>query len=231
MKRIVLLLLSLTLVLCLGAAPALADSVQTVTAAGSATVTVTPDMATFTVGVSTQDTLVTTAQTENAAAMQAVVSALKGLGVADKDLQTDNYSVSPTYNYQDDGTQVLTGYVVSNTVEVTVRDLTQLPELLDKSVAAGANQTYGITFTSSACDDAYDQALTAAVQDALSKASLMAGSLGLTTGSVLSLTEGSNTYVTTYASRSTNYELDAATPIESGSLTVSANVTAVVEMK
>ncbi len=230
MKKRMFLVLALTLVCCLAAAPALADA-QTVTAEGSATVTVAPDSATFTAGVTTQDILVTAAQSANAEAMQAVLAALKAQGVAEEDLQTYNYSVNPVYDYSSDSYDpTIKGYSVTNTVQVTVRDLNSLPTLLDAAVAAGANETYGIDFESAQSSAAYDQALKAAVEDALRKASLMAQALGRATGDVLSLTE-TDTY--DYSTRNFTYmALDSAsaTPIQSGTLSVTAGVTAVVEL-
>jgi uncharacterized protein YggE len=163
MKKRMFLMLALTLVCCLAAAPARADA-RTVTAEGSATVTVAPDSATFSAGVTTQDVLVTAAQSANADAMQAVLAALKAQGVAEEDLQTYNYSVNPVYDYSSDSYDpTIKGYSVTNTVQVTVRDLTSLPTLLDAAVAAGANETYGIDFQSTQSSAAYDQALKAAV--------------------------------------------------------------------
>jgi uncharacterized protein len=226
------LVLFLTLALCLSAAPALADDAQTVTAQGTATVTVTPDMATFTIGVSTQDMAVTTAQSANAAAMQQVLESLKASGVAEEDLQTDSYNVSPVYDYQGDNyEQVLKGYSVTNTVQVTVRALDQLPTLLDAAIAAGANETYGVTFQSSQYDSAYEQALQAAVLDAQRKAALMAKALGRETGAVLYLSEDNDSYAYAASGKSYDYASSSVTPIESGSLSVTANVTAEVEMR
>jgi len=236
-KRILALTLSLMLVMF--AVSALAEDTgdasdtDTVTATGTATVTLKPDMATFSVGVSTQDVLVVTAQTANATAMQSVIDSLKALGIAADDLQTDNYSISPVYDYQTgklDNQQILKGYIVSNTVTVTVRNLDQLPALLDAAVAAGANQTYGVTFASSKSAEAYDQAMAAAAQDALRKAKLLAQAIGREAGDVLELEESSNTYTTYASNKSIAYDAAAATPIETGTLSVSANVSIVVEM-
>ena len=168
-KKIIAIATLLTL--CLFALPALADEGEaSVTAVGTATVTVTPDRAVFTAGVTTQDVTVATAQTQNAQAMQALIDAIKAQGVAAEDLQTSNYSINPVYDYNTGklgDQQTLIGYTVSNTVTVTVRMLDNLPALLDAAVAAGANQTYGISFESSQNAAAYDQAMAAAAQDAL----------------------------------------------------------------
>lgn len=236
LKTAAALLLALTMVLC--ALPALAENddadTRTVTAVGTASVTVTPDTATYSLGVTTQDTLVANAQKTNATVMQNILDALKALGVAETDLQTDNYSISPVYDYQSgklSDQEILRGYSVSNSASVTVRDLAKLPQLIDAAVAAGANQTYGVGFSSSEDAAAYDQALAAATRDALRKASLMAGALGLTAGDVLSVEEANDVYVTYAGSKSAMYDSASATPIQSGMVTVTANVRVVMSLR
>lgn len=174
MKKFLCVLL--VIMLSLVCVSALAQS-NTVSAIGTATISLEPDIASFSVGITTQDTLVTTAQTANAAAMQTVLNALTAQGVSQDDLQTDSYSVYPVYSYETD-TPTVTGYEISNTVTVIVRNVDQLPSLLDAAVEAGANNVYSLGFQSSETTSAYDQALKAAAQDALRKASMMAQAIG-----------------------------------------------------
>lgn len=227
MKKLFGFLLIVSLLLVSVSAMAAGD---TVTAVGSGSVTLVPDMATFTVGITTQDALITTAQSANAAAMQAVIDSLAALGVAREDIQTEYYSVYPVYDYST-STPSVTGYEVSNTVTVIVRDLKSLPTLLDGAVEAGANNVYSLNFLSSEQNAAYDQALTAAAQDALRKAALIAQAIGREAGEPLSISENAGSGVI-YSDRAA-YALESsyATPIESGLITVSAEVSAVVTMK
>ena len=230
MKKTMGLVLILALLVLSSAA--LADG-DTVTAVGTGTVSLVPDMATFTVGITSQDALVATAQAANAEALQAVLDALVSLGVSSDDLQTDNYSVYPVFDYSA-SSPALTGYEISNTVTVIVRDAAQLlslPSLLDAAVEAGANNVYGLTFQSSEQAAAYDQALKAAAQDALRKAALMAQAIGREAGNTLSLTETSRTGDSYYGIRAYSLDSSYAPPIESGMLSVTAEVQALVEMK
>ena len=236
MKRLSALVLAM--ILCLTATAALADTANaanTVTATGSATVTLTPDMATFSVGVNTQDTTVASAQDVNSATIQAVLDSLKNAGVAPEDLQTANYSIYPVYDYQTGklgDQQTLTGYTVSNTVTVTVRKLDQLSTLLDAAVTAGANESYGITFSSTQSPAAYDQALQAAVQDAIRKAGLMAQSLGSNIGAVLTIREVTDNYGLISSAKTSAYDMSSSSvPVETGTLSVSATVEVVLELK
>ncbi|MCE5342657.1 MAG: SIMPL domain-containing protein, partial [Eubacteriales bacterium] len=232
MKKLLMLVLVSAMVLGLSVAPALADGVQTVTAQGTAIVTVTPDQASFTAGVTTQDKTVAAAQSANSTAMQAVLTALKAQGVAEEDLQTAYYNISPVYDYSGNSSdQTVTGYSVSNSVTVTVHDLSLLPALLDAAAAAGGNETYGVDFSSTQYAKAYDQALAAAVQDALRKAALMAQALNRTTGAVISLTETNDTSYSYTSGKGMMYDsASSSTPIQSGTLSVSANVTIVVAL-
>jgi uncharacterized protein len=227
MKRILSMILILAL--CLVSISALADG-NTVTATGTGTVSLAPDMATFSVGITTQDALVATAQAANTKAMQAVLDAMTTLGVSADDLQTNSYSVYPVYDYSG-SSPVVTGYEISNTVTVVVRDVAQLPTLLDAVMEAGANNVYSLGFQSSGQAAAYDQALKAAAQDALRKAVLMAQAIGKEAGATLSLEEltSSDSYYASGAS----YSLDSsyATPIETGMVTVTAQVQATVELQ
>ena len=229
MKKLFAVLLALSL--CLFTAAALAEGDDnTVSAIGAASVNIQPDTATFTAGVNTQADKVADAQAANAKAMQAVLEALKKQGVADADMQTQSFSVSPSYDYSTSN-PTPTGYTVNNTVVITVRDLSQLSKLLDAAIAAGANDTYGVTFTSSQYDAAYDQALQAAVQSALHKADVMAKALNREVGAVQSVTETSDTYLMSASSKAADMSAGDATPIQNGVLSVTANVTVVAELK
>ena len=227
MKKLLSILLVLTLVLV--SVSAMAEG-NNVTAIGTGTVSLVPDMASFTVGITTQDALITTALAANAEAMQAIIDSLTALGVAREDIQTQNYSVYPVNDYLSN-TPKVTGYEVSNTVTVIARDLSILPSLLDSAVEAGANNVYSLTFESSDRSTAYEQALKAAAQDALRKAALMAQAIGLETGNPLSITENSNS--NTFYGEIRAYSLDSsfAAPIENGMITVTAEVTAEVALK
>ncbi|HPF87700.1 MAG TPA: SIMPL domain-containing protein [Candidatus Limiplasma sp.] len=227
MKKFLCVLL--VIMLSLVCVSALAQS-NTVSAIGTATISLEPDIASFSVGITTQDTLVTTAQTANAAAMQTVLNALTAQGVSQDDLQTDSYSVYPVYSYETD-TPTVTGYEISNTVTVIVRNVDQLPSLLDAAVEAGANNVYSLGFQSSETTSAYDQALKAAAQDALRKASMMAQAIGRESGATISLEELSTSGDTYTSSRTYSLDSSYATPIETGMVTVSAQVLAVVELK
>lgn len=167
---------------------------RTVTVVGVGKVSLVPDIARLDVGV--QDSAATVAQAKSAvdAQIAAIVAALTTSGVADKDIQTSNYSIyyeQPQVSPDAQGTS--TGksgvYHVSNMLLVTVRDVTKAGDVLDAAVNAGANQVYGVTFTVSDESRWESQAREKAVADATSRAQELARLSGLELGQVLTVSE------------------------------------------
>ena len=148
-----------------------------------------PDMAVVTVGVMTQAVSARDAVTDNNAAMEKVIAALKTSGIAEKDIQTSNFSVSPRYDYKENSQARLVGYDVSNTVTVTVRDLAGLGTMLDSVVNEGSNQISGIAFDIADRHVLEDQARKLAVADARRKAEIYAAAAGVSLGRVVVMSE------------------------------------------
>lgn len=232
MKRLLSVLLVLCITLCFGAAlaetaaPEASPAVLTVT--GEAQVIIPADYAQLVLGVSTQDESVTTASTINSTTLDAVIEALHGIGVAPEDIVTENFSVSPMYDYQYGKlgeSQTVTGYQVENRLRVTVRDVNQVGAVMDAGVSAGANEAFGITFLSSQESDASDEALRAAVAEGQRKAELMAAACGKNLGALVSVTENASGG---YGGVTLNYlaaDASAGTTVLANDLTVSAQVT------
>lgn len=148
-----------------------------------------PDLAMVTAGVSSQADTATAALAANTAAMQAVMKTLKDAGIAEKDIQTGNFTVQPRYEYGDGQSPKFLGYEVQNAVNVSLRDISRLGAVLDKLVTSGANQINGISFDISNPAAALDEARRRAVADAKHKAEIYAQAGGLTLGPIVSLTE------------------------------------------
>ena len=139
---------------------------RTITVTGTGKVTLTPDIAYISIGVHTQNASAKDAVAANNSQAQAVIAAIKGFGVAEKDIQTTNFSIYPQQQYDTNGKQTGIIYVVDNTVYVTVRDLSKLGNLLDSSVSSGANNINSIQFDVADKTGALSQARLAAVADA-----------------------------------------------------------------
>ena len=173
------------------AAPALAEGVITVT--GDASVAATPDMATVSLGVTTEGATAAEAMAANSAALTAVIDRLKAAGIADIDLQTANLSINPNWTGYDSGeTPKISSYVAMNMLNVRVRDLASLGGVLDASIADGANTLNGISFEMSNPRPVQDEARKSAVADAAARAELYASAAGVKLGKITAISEQMN---------------------------------------
>ena len=169
-----------------GAAYAISEGI---TAHGHGEVKVKPDIALLTIAVTTQSKDQAEVVSQNAARTITTLAALRAAGIADKDIQTQSYTLQPQYDYNV-SPAVLTGYQVTNSVQATVRDLTKVGLVIDKTTSAGASQVSGVSFDLSDRSQAESQALALAVSSARRKASTMAAAAGVDIGRLLTLTEG-----------------------------------------
>jgi uncharacterized protein YggE len=165
---------------------------------GLGKVTLDPDLALLSLGVEVRADTVEAARAEAAAAMTGIIEALKARGIADEDIQTRFFNISPEYTYQEvyeDGRrynkQVLTGYRVSNNVTAKIRDLDIVGATIDEVVQGGGDATRinSIRFTVEDASAASVQARERAVLDALAKADQFATLTGVARGSLLFITE------------------------------------------
>jgi uncharacterized protein len=117
-----------------------------------------PDLANVTAGVLTEGRTADAALAENAKRMTGVMAALRQAGVADRDIQTSNLNLNPQYVYRENEAPRITGYQASNTVNVRVRNLTNLGRTLDSLIGQGGNQLHGVSFSLDKADDAMDEA-------------------------------------------------------------------------
>ena len=164
-----------------------ADKFVTVT--GEATVAVAPDMAVIRVGVTSQGKTAHEASDANSRQMTKVLAAIKDAGIADRDVQTSRLSLQPQYDPNKSGTARLLGFQVTNQVTIKIRETDKLPVILDRAIAAGANEMSGIEFVVSEQSKLLDQARDDAVADAHRKAELYAKAAGVKLGRVVSISE------------------------------------------
>ena len=183
-----ILVLALALSAC-GEAP----QPRTLSVSGNGTVYLTPDIAYIYVGVHTEDPVIATAVNNNNTQTQALVDALKNAGIASADIQTSNFSVYTSSQY-DKVTGATTGssYAVDNTVYITVRDLSKLGSLLNTAVGAGANNINSITFDVADKTAAMAQARTKAMANATSLASELAQTAKVSLGEIQAVTYSDN---------------------------------------
>ncbi len=172
--------------------PILSQPQARVVVTGEGSVSVAPDYAAITGGVTTRAKTAKEATDANSKLMTAVNAALLDAGIDQKDIQTSRFSVQPVYvSPQQGGEQKLSGFSVSNQVSVTVRQIAKVGTVLDRLIAAGANDVGNVEFLHSDPSKVLDQAREAAVADARRKAELYARAAGLSLGRVAWITEDS----------------------------------------
>jgi len=180
-----------------------------------------PDTATVQIGVENEAATAKEALAQNTAQAQAIQQKLKQLGVAEKDLQTSNFGVNPTYGA--DGRQI-TGYHVSNSVTVTIHDLDQAGALLDQVVQAGANSIYGISFSVEDPQKLLEQARQQAMANAKARATQLASAGGAAIGDVLVINENANAPVPLPMATRADAAQSPAVPVQPGEQSFSVDV-------
>ena len=192
-----------------------------------------PDIARVSAGVVTQATEADAAMRANAAQMEKVMAAIRGAGIAERDVQTTGVNVHPQYDYRENSTPAITGYQATNTVQVTVRDIGGLGDVLDALVASGANQVHGPSFDVDDKDGAYDEARRAALQKARARADMYAQALGMRVRRIASISEGGGfgpPMPMPMMAMDAVLESRASTPISPGEATLSVNLDVVFEL-
>lgn len=210
---------------------------DTISVNGTAKMSVKPDIARMNVGVISTGRTVAETQKQNTEKMNAITAAVKGFGVKDEDIQTSNYNIYPQYDWTD-GRQILRGYQVSQQVSVKIRDLDKIGDILAKAGELGSNQVGGVSFEVDDTIALQKKAREKAIADAKEKAIVLAKSLGMQLGKVVSFSEDSGSYPVPMMYNS--YEkvaMDSAgsappsPDVQSGSLDVSKTVTITFEIK
>ena len=198
----------------------------------SGEVSVAPDMATITLGVTNQAPSADQALRDNAEAMNRAVAALRAGGIEARDIQTPSLSLNPQYVYLQNQPPKLSGYEASNQVSVTVRDLARLGPAVDAVVGAGATNVSQISFGLKSRTPAENTARLAAVKALQDKAALYADATGYHIRRLVNLSEGAS-----YSSppprplAMARASMAAApTPVEAGELKVRIDVTGEFEL-
>jgi uncharacterized protein YggE len=174
---------------------------NTISISGSGEVFAVPDTATFSVTVMETAKDVKTAQDAATKKSNDIIAYLKGAGVDEKDVQTTDYSVNPEYTYGNaictqgycpPGKQTLTGYQVSQTLTIKVRDTNKAGDLLSGVGSRGASNVSGLNFTIDDQDALEAQARDKAIKDAKTKADALAKSLGVQIVRIVGYSENGN---------------------------------------
>ncbi len=204
---------------------------QGITVVGTGRSSGTPDVANVSLGVQTQNASVQQAVKSNQDIMNAILAQLKALGIADADIRTSNYSiytqgtiVKPVEPGGNSSGQDQMVYAVNNQVDVKVRDISKLSDVLDKAVTAGANNVYGINFSVSDTSKLEADARAAAVADAKARAESLAQLEGVSLGSVISVSESVSGPGPVYYAPAAQGLGGGGTPVQPGQLDVTYSV-------
>jgi uncharacterized protein YggE len=169
---------------------------QFITVVGQGSVRIEPDVAWVSIGVETLGETVSEAVEANGEKMDSILAALESVGIAQKDIQTTNYSVQlerfpePMPRTDTTGSEdAQQQYRVSNMVNVTIRDLDTVSETLDAVIEAGANNIWGVSFGREDMTAAQADARAEAVEDARARAESLAELGGVELGPVMSISE------------------------------------------
>ena len=171
-----------------------------ITVSASSETKVVPDKARIGVSVVSEAKTAEECQNKNAESVNAVIAALKELGIEDTSIQTNYANLSPRYgsrvaDKEKDSDEaydewVITGYEMTTSLTVSDLEIDNVGAATQACVAAGANDTNGVEYYASNYDEAYNEALTKALENAKAKADTIAAATGAGLGKVTSVTEG-----------------------------------------
>ena len=193
---------------------------------GTGNIKVQPNMAVAVLGVVTENKQLKLSQEENTTRMNAVLRILSIKGITKEDIQTQSYNVTPQYDFIE-GKQIFRGYRVEHILEIIIRDMTKIGEIIDDAVQNGANQVNSVKISITNPSVYYQQALNAAVDDALAKARTFEGKLNIEVTQVpVQIVEMG--YESGMPIVPLMYEaVGPATPIQAGQIKISARIEAV----
>lgn len=218
-------------VLCMSAPGLASDFVQqseakqlrTVSVSGAGLVNAAPDMAVVRLGVQNQEITAEQTLAINSEKMAALLKELKKAHIPEVDIQTQAVSLQPRYERVKNVRRLL-GYVATNVVEVKVRVLENLGEVLDAAIKAGGNTIEDLQFQISDPAELLKTAREAAMKDARHKAEQLASLAGARLGKVLTINESSHMPTPIIRQSMAMAEVQKTVPIQAGSQSISVNV-------
>ena len=218
-----------------------------VTVQGEGKIEAVPNIATFSVSVVTNSKNVQDAEQENSNKATKIVNYLKNNGIDAKDIKTGQFSVSPQYQYYDSRPCIfgepcstsrppeITSYQIRNSIEVKVRKIEKVGELLKGVITNGGNEIYGPNFTMEDPEGLKAQARQEAIKDAKEKAKIIAENLDVRLGRVVDFNEsfgGSPIYALEAGfERGGGIDKSISPPIEPGHEKITVNVSVTYELK
>lgn len=207
---------------------------QDLAVVGEGKVEVVPDTAYVDVGITVNNqTTVAEARKKIDTINTLLIAAVKKLGIDAKEIKTSNYSVYPTYTYENN-TSRITGYDGNATITVKTKKTESVPQIIEEATKAGANQINNTRFVVDNPAIYREEARSKAIKNAKDQAEKIAQSLGIKLGKVTNVVEslsgGANTQDVMYSAKMSGGGGGAPT-IEAGSETVTSTVTLYFEKR
>ena len=172
-----------------------AATTNTVSFSGEGKVVAKPDIAKVNLSIVTDALTSKAAQDENSKKSKAITDYLKKQNIDDKDIKTTGYNIYPQYKYPQYGGQpTITGYQVNQSMEVRVRDLDKVSNILDGVVGAGANVVNQLSFEIDNPDALKAEARAKAIADAKKKANELQSQVGISLGKIVNFSENTGGY-------------------------------------
>jgi hypothetical protein len=190
-----------------------------------------PDMATISLGVTTEAPTAQAAMQANARQMTALIAALRRAGIAERDIQTSNISVNPQQQYHDNEPPVITGYQANNTVTGKIRNIDSTGRVIDAAVAAGGNTVNGVNFTYQDPDAQMDAARRDAITNARHRAELYASALSMHVVRIVAVSEGGGYSPPMPMPMARMAAAQDATPVQVGEIETTANINVTFELR
>ena len=163
---------------------------------GSGKISVEPDTAIMTLGVESKGETSESTQRKNTIDIKKLIDALKAEGIKKEDIKTQWFNIYPEYDYSTPGDRKQLGFKASHTLEVKVRDLDDVTEIIEVATKAGADNVNNIRYIIEDKEAAINEARTLAIKDARAKADKLAKALGIKVGSVINVSEYSDSGIT-----------------------------------
>ncbi len=225
-----------------------------ITVSGDGKAYVKPDIALVTFGVTTQALKSQDAVNQNNTKMNAIIAAIKTLGVADKDIQTTLYNLTPVYDYPRilmpavsttkrpgiasapvymNGERVFSGYLLEQQISVKVRDFSKITDVLDKATSNGATNVGDLQFTIDNPEKIQAEARAEAITKAKQKLQDIVSQSGLQVGKLVNISEGYNNPQPMYAQAvgAMNTGVSVAPQIQPGQQEVDSSVTLTYQVR
>jgi len=209
-----------------------------ITISGSGKVYMVPDVAKVTLGIETTGKSVKDITQTNVTAMNKIIEGLKLLAIAEKDIQTTQYSVRPQYNWTERSGRVLDGYIIYQNIEVKIRDFAKISDVLNVATENGVNIVSELQFTIDDIEKVKAQAREKAILEAKEKAKTLASQTGIKLGDIINIYENNDNYYAPMYSEKSALGMDEAdmvamptAQIQTGEQEIQVNLSLVYRIK